>query len=680
MIDNNYISSLPEASGNLTAGAYKNTANRSATVSSASNPQNIYIMHGANLTLSGSLPSNSRIYLMGTLTVNGTLNLGRGSSLNFGDGGFVAGAGSLIADEAKLDAPLQYIFAETINISGYWQIETAYPQWFTSQSPFSYFINNTNNTVNPNVSSSTFDWAIPIQRAIDMKVCGTVFIPKGVYTVSKMIKIPSGIKLQGANGININSMQLKGGGTIFAKMSGAPRNDTDYMISVNAKLTGNKWYINTQYLSNDTSIDSIRFEDLKQYSKLEKDTSARCIIVGGSATFRNLTWTNFKQGIKWAEGYADNRRIVQCNVNNSFSGEASNDENNITGSAVVFFLDLYTNGEGTIVEQCGINSKPYYSLRVGNNSGASIRDCVLNTPVYIRNAKAVSFTSNHMENASSFYNNYENQLVIYSSTIHIDSNYFEKGNKPCILINEAVDANVSNITASNNAFVVIGGKRESSTDPTSEFPEAQDRINSMSNYDISFNSYTNLVLINTYRYDTPKLSLAGNSYTLGIQLEAITQNGGVLYKNPFTEFNNKSYSLSQYCQIMGLKVITTQSLLYKTDSDYMSNCFVNSNCEWLYNGGTYNYKYAFLTEAQNPSTVTLKNISPNLEIGMTQFSPGVLLQVYCSNNGRKARLLLERSRTDVSNSDTKRVIVPICGTQIIYDNGLAIGGYKWENK
>lgn len=32
MIDNNYISSLPEASGNLTAGAYKNTDNDNIVV------------------------------------------------------------------------------------------------------------------------------------------------------------------------------------------------------------------------------------------------------------------------------------------------------------------------------------------------------------------------------------------------------------------------------------------------------------------------------------------------------------------------------------------------------------------------------------------------------------------------------------------------------------------------
>lgn len=84
------------------------------------------------------------------------------------------------------------------------------------------------------------------------------------------------------------------------------------------------------------------------------------------------------------------------------------------------------------------------------------------------------------------------------------------------------------------------------------------------------------------------------------------------------------------------------------------------------------------SKPQNPSTVTLKNISTNFKI--EQSSSGVLLQVFCSNNGRKARLILERNRTDVPNSDTKRVVVPICGTQIIYDNGLAIGGYKWENK
>lgn len=418
-------------------------------------------------------------------------------------------------------------------------------------------------------------------------------------------------------------MQLKGGGTIFAKMSGAPRNDTDYMISVNAKLTGTKWYIDTKNLSNDTIIESIRFEDLKHYPERNLNQSSRCIIVGGSAIFRNLTWTNFKQGIKWAEGYADARKIEQCNVSNFFSKNAD-EEINPTNFIEIFFFDLNSNGDGTVVEQCGVCSNPYGSLRVGNCSGASIHDNVLNAPVSIRNAKAVSFHSNHMENSGKYYADYDNKLIIYSSTVYLSSNYFEKGKEPCIIINETKDANVSNITATDNAFVAIGGKRESDD----SFTSTQDRINSMSDYDISFNSFTNLILTNNYRYDIPQIALAGNSHTLGIQLQTITVKNEVLNKEPFEVFNNKSYLLSQYCQIMGLKVINIPLDISNTKNDYMGYCGLNSNCKWLYNPGTYNYKYSFLTETADPSTATLKNLSPNFVIGSEQFASGVLLQVF----------------------------------------------------
>ncbi|MCM1518974.1 MAG: hypothetical protein NC117_10060 [Pseudoflavonifractor sp.] len=181
MVDFNYINSLPEATSVLSQNAYKVTERITSTVTSSSTAQakSIYILHGGILTLSGTLPNNSKIYIMGELHVGEgkTLDIGLGSSIIMGDGGLITGSGILNANESYLEAPIGYIFGPEIQIEGFWAIEAAYPQWLTPKTPHKALrIKQTDGSfeLNSDITLDGFDWATPINRAISMKKQGRV--------------------------------------------------------------------------------------------------------------------------------------------------------------------------------------------------------------------------------------------------------------------------------------------------------------------------------------------------------------------------------------------------------------------------------------------------------------------------------------------------------------------------
>lgn len=97
----------------------------------------------------------------------------------------IRGNGNLHGLFARIDAPIVQIFCDDITVDGDWSVDRAYPQWFA--------------TIDTNKGNmpADYDWAKPINKAIDFKRTGEVFLPRGLYTICSTIFVKDGICLMG---------------------------------------------------------------------------------------------------------------------------------------------------------------------------------------------------------------------------------------------------------------------------------------------------------------------------------------------------------------------------------------------------------------------------------------------------------------------------------------------------
>jgi len=87
---------------------------------------------------------------------------------------------------SSIIAPITQIFDVTLNVTGSWEINRSYPQWFGAIAATS--------------QSAAVDCAAAINKAILMKSTGEVFMPRGVYRVDSTIRVRAGIVLRGDPG------------------------------------------------------------------------------------------------------------------------------------------------------------------------------------------------------------------------------------------------------------------------------------------------------------------------------------------------------------------------------------------------------------------------------------------------------------------------------------------------
>lgn len=152
-----------------------------------------------------SLGEGSRLDARGgTLDLTGArCNLKPGSTLMLSDypvkGGVLAGGwATLPVSElggdyelhryrCYLQAPIAKVFDGT-EFEGRWDMDRAYPQWFAD--------------------ADCDDWSGPINKAIDLKGSGEVFLPGGFYYVKSTIRVRVGIQLIGDPGVSLKHSEV----------------------------------------------------------------------------------------------------------------------------------------------------------------------------------------------------------------------------------------------------------------------------------------------------------------------------------------------------------------------------------------------------------------------------------------------------------------------------------------
>ncbi len=709
MIDFNYINSLEELPFNPVAGgAYKVTRTWSASRRFNPNGESltIFILSTGHLKVSQDAEwgDNSVIWVMGEMMIDGKMILGSGSSLNIGEMGFISSVTSgnkatlttITPTNASPDvspctfsAPRKHVFSDDVEVTGIWDIPAAYPEWFTSLKPLSSSYYNgekygeNNEFTYPDNDS---DWSPAINKAIIMKASGEVSLDRGCYRIRNVINMNAGIQLRGACGVNFHHVKSDRGSSVILFNSSSTGIYDDFIIYLNIKKdgSGNLVLNNTDltYLQSGTSIENIFF-------KTDTSHLAKCILAACPCHFNNLTFRNFTQCIKYTSHYCDGRRITNCNIEDNFKKSDLPESFN----SDIYEIELYSNGDGCVIEGVGVSSKVFKAMKIGNSCGTVITGCIINSPVLIRNAKAVVFSGNHLECSGEFNQNKDTHLAIENSVVTVEGNFFEKSSVPSIVIanydwkteegvtSRADYGTTSVVTAINNQFVYNTGKQYSYDLTQWTFQEIiediKKRVEETSDYDIVTDGKGVLSLMSNFRYAvTDNSSVASNMFPFGIKIGLIKGLEPLDEENrpkSLEEFNNLSFKLSQQCLITYNKVVT-QAVSLSESGNNLSYLYAVGSFYWLSEPGTYSYEYCIYPDGIAPSNENFIKMPGS--IALSDNNKGIMMSVNFANSGGRGRVKLRR--TGPTSSTVKTVILPICGARYLYDNGIAIAGFKWQ--
>lgn len=596
---------------------------------------------------------------------------------------------TISGSNTRLIAPICTIFGKGINVTGSWDIDRAYPQWFEIEK----FINSCDSPIPYN------DWSTPINNAIKMKQVGEVFLKNGDYGIAEPIIMSKGIKLLGEN-TQVLDNEGNGCTEIFPIAEGTNKFTEEYMLYVNSHNVST----NFQYIDRSTIICGIRFTDWHK-----KISSRKCIYAGGGVHFDKIVWKNFIQAVKYTETYNDGRSITNCIFE-------TDTEPNITNKEYAF--DTCFLGDALKFEHNGIaNTANGKALRLSHCGGATIQGNIINGDILIKNSKAIVFDANHCE--------YGIQVEIIDSCVSFHNNFLEKGERPNIFIHNSDFGDKSVVSMNNDMFLMFNflrGNYEDETLAKSALLDFRNHINNISECDIAIDKNTIINIENVYRYEIGTIGFA-KMYPCGIRINKVEKNETEDENNnkiitfnhteSFEEFNNYSYIASCNSQIHSGFKFNIHDTIKENNKPNIYCSMQNNNVYWFIESGLYNYYYQIvwdrtrgikkITSSTNSSTCTKKinwsGDQPTLTneinlisskddtgiwIDKINYPKGVLLCLSEDTNGNcsMVRLIREKVTGDPNLNnlefEAQEVYIPICGTQFLYDNGISVCGYKWS--
>ncbi len=685
------------------------------------------IMSGKSYMITGKIEINTHV----TLPPHVTLIFA---------GGMIIGSGTLTGNYTRLEASITQIFGADITVDGIWEMDRAYPQWFGARNNIQ---DNEITTVKDrlnvaaaieteaerdtaiqaiidDIKTNGIDSSDAINKAMKLKHAGEVFIPKGHYLITETLHVPYGIVLYGEladykRNYNLQGNQLADGdyplgedtipsviskpyklGTIIRPLNtklplsvdslGTPMTsfteNFTIMINVQKQITiANNGIIDVgypwkhQYPYSLTTIQNILFSN-----HWTKTPSIRGIYSSGGMNIENISWIGFVQAVVSNKKlYCDGKNIINCAFNSPtfIHGVYDEDDNLISkiDQKEYYTWDLSGLGDKLFFHR---NHTPISgnagALKLSNTMGAEISNNIINDNILIRYSKGVSFFSNHCENGA--------QVEVSRSQVDFSNNYFHKGEKPTFLFhdkesNRFHNTMISTITLCNNSVIFMDNETENDPLPVSQ----------TSPFDIQTDGLVSLSIQNTYRYQHPRYS-AGNIYTFGLAIlkeiwTIVDENTVEFSTAPFTEFNGLSYLLSNNCLIKPKFYLAPNHLVKNTQALQIS-AQSNSRDKWLIDSGQYAYQVQTIWDKTRLIGTEVEILYKDSETGTIQFecnenSQSVLFPIKVIPsvyNGNQAIVRLTRSRIN----NFKVVEVPVCGATYLYDNGISIAGFKWEEQ
>lgn len=595
------------------------------------------------------------------------------------------------------------IFSSTVKIDGDWLNDRVYPQWFGAVAYKS---------CGEASAASSVCSADAIERAAKMAVSGEVFIPRGYYRIARTIKLQFGVNICGASSIDREYNGVTKYGTVLvsafdyeglkSRLQKVDDNcesckENNYLIEINVQWVEiedeilNKKIIvprsEIEYTTRETSIKNLRLRNsslplLKDIGR-EQAYLMYGILSGASLNMDGVTFQHFGQALRFTDNYIDNKCVVNCTMSEYWDAYMLNqDEAHKPYAFNMGFL-----GDALMFAHNGVSGFVNKGLLVNNCGGAMICDNIITAESKIRQSKAVDFSSNHLERGTI--------LKIEDSEVTMRSNYFWLGQEPVVQISGA-DGSV--VSMDGDAFRFYDSAfymSQSDFEKTKDDNGAAYRINA----DIALDRQSKLNLSNVYRY------WGGEGFssmlTCGVHVCEWMDDGS--FGEVLDVFKRFSYALSRNCQIStGFKAnmhFEEGGLMDVPDPRPYG--MLNAGVAWVGDTDVYNYECQLIIDRVR-------------SIGWTADGYGMQkLQIWNGESFVDNVMVNDEIKVDYTDEDdnqiktrdvvkgvllvippiygiiriTRRgaggsleyVDVPVCGAKFLYDNGVSVCGFPWQD-
>lgn len=671
------------------------------------------------VTSNVTIGKNCRIYAGSealSLSDDTNLTIGQNSMLYL-QWHSVFGSGTLVGAFAQIEAPLVEIFSSTVKIDGDWLNDRVYPQWFGAVAYKS---------CGEASAAGSVCSAEAIEHAAKMAVYGEVFIPRGYYRIARTIKLLFGVNICGASSLeweyevidnskpdgSIGKKKITKYGTVLvsafdyeglkSRLQKVDDNcesckENNYLIEINVQWVEiedemlNKKIIvprsEIEYTTRETSIKNLRLRNsslplLKDIGR-EQAYLMYGILSGASLNMDGVTFQHFGQALRFTDNYIDNKCVVNCTMSEYWDAYMLNqDEAHKPYAFNMGFL-----GDALMFAHNGVSGFVNKGLLVNNCGGAMICDNIITAESKIRQSKAVDFSSNHLERGTI--------LKIEDSEVTMRSNYFWLGQEPVVQISGA-DGSV--VSMDGDAFRFYDSAfymSQSDFEKTKDDNGAAYRINA----DIALDRQSKLNLSNVYRY------WGGEGFssmlTCGVHVCEWMDDGS--FGEVLDVFKRFSYALSRNCQIStGFKAnmhFEEGGLMDVPDPRPYG--MLNAGVAWVGDTDVYNYECQLIIDRVR-------------SIGWTADGYGMQkLQIWNGESFVDNVMVNDEIKVDYTDEDdnqiktrdvvkgvllvippiygiiriTRRgaggsleyVDVPVCGAKFLYDNGVSVCGFPWQD-
>ena len=640
----------------------------------------------------------------------------------------VSGSGTIAAPEygelkeeqheyAFLDAPCAYIFNE-VKVTGMWHIDRAYPQWFAAP--------------------GCDDWSGPINKAITLKRTGEVFLQRGLYPTKHSIRVRYGIELTGENGFisnpgkGSNSNLL--GTTIVANnnSSSCSNFQSGYMVLVNTKPVEqypsspkpieeqfNMWV--HPYPAFTTVVRNITFMNGDKSERIIPQLNG--LFTAGGLDIEQCRFLNFKQAIVKSRDYADGFVIKDCRfsgvniVHYAPPGTTSATDTTVYDTKWM----IYLNGDGDNLQFTGnafmgsrfLNNRTLY---VGQNRGGLISCNITGGEIVLNGCRGLTFSNNHME--SSMESNEGMLIRVLNSQVTISDNFFYKSERGNIYIAGSGYGTPSVAEIHNNTYLctfhdLFYGKDDKQVNKIpyderiKEF-EAKKKL-WLARYsapEIIVGDGATVNISNQYR-QVALLNSVTWPLTVGIQFRAENQNDSIFLTDTIatTLLNDLSPYLSGSGTINAGFAVNNVNHQLRNINRRTAAMRPNSNDRWYAPSGKYEYYAVFVIDRQR-NIIAYPNGKPYKQLMYTNYKVSPVTSVpslskdnfidkptssnavstlipiqggsYYPSWSGYLRMYRCRVEQDTIRTDWNTVDVPVVNTMMLYDNGLFLSGYVWQ--
>ena len=674
------------------------------------------------VTSNVAVGKNCRIYAGSealSLSDDTNLTIGQNSVLHL-QRHSVIGSGTLVGAFAQIEASLEEIFSSTVKIEGDWLNDRVYPQWFGAVAYKS---------CGEASAAGSVCSAEAIEHAAKMAVYGEVFIPKGYYRIARTIKLPFGVNICGASSLEWEYKGVTKYGTVLvsafdyeglkSRLQEVDDNcesckENNYLIEINVQWVEiedemlNKKIIvprsEIEYTTRETSIKNLRLRNsslplLKDIGR-EQAYLMYGILSGASLNMDGVTFQHFGQALRFTDNYIDNKCVVNCTMSEYWDAYMLNqDEAHKPYAFNMGFL-----GDALMFAHNGVSGFVNKGLLVNNCGGATICDNIITAESKIRQSKAVDFSSNHLERGTI--------LKIEDSEVTMRSNYFWLGQEPVVQISGA-DGSV--VSMDGDAFRFYDSAfymSQSDFEKTKDDNVAIYKIKA----DIALDKQSKLNLSNVYRY------WLGDGFssmlTCGVHVCEWMDDGS--FGEVLDVFKRFSYALSRNCQIStGFKAnMHFEESGLMDVPDPRPHGMLNAGVAWVLmydtgetdnegnkkyekDVGTYTYECQLLLDSKRGIGWTYddKQTMRNLPIWNGDgFVDEVTVRdefsvSYIDDKQEKTRSVVKGvlialpcvygvvriKRMKSTGADCRYVDVPVCGAKFLYDNGVSVCGFPWQD-